>query len=117
MPWVRRRLVWAKVLSSFLEKPPSASAVASWTSASGFEATTALITASRSSRSSATGSAPSAFRRAAFSGDRAVPITSCRAWISWGTSRVPMAPLAPATKTRIMSSFRSHQRDFAGLVV
>ena len=37
--------------------------------------------------------------------DVEVPITSCPASISWGTSRVPIAPLAPATKTRMTSPF------------
>ena len=43
--------------------------------------------------------------RSAPPGDLEVPITSWPASISWGTSRVPIAPLAPATKTRMMSPF------------
>jgi hypothetical protein len=38
-------------------------------------------------------------------GDLNVPITSCPRSINWGTSRLPIAPLAPATKTRIVFSF------------
>jgi hypothetical protein len=33
-----------------------------------------------------------------------VPITSCPAATSRGTRRLPIAPLAPATNTRIASS-------------
>ena len=51
-------------------------------------------------------------------GPGAVPITSWPASINWGTSRLPIAPLAPVTKTRIVSSlsfFWSHLADLAGL--
>jgi hypothetical protein len=34
-----------------------------------------------------------------------VPITSCPRSISWETSRLPIAPLAPAAKTLIVVSF------------
>src|SRR5918992_4998388 len=71
--------------------------------ASGSASRTALRTAPGSSRSSTTGSAPSARTRSPCPGDRNVPSTSWPRSISRGTSRLPIAPLAPATKTRIMS--------------
>ena len=45
-------------------------------------------------------SAPKARSRSSFWGDVKVPITAWPRSINWGTSRVPIAPLAPATKTR-----------------
>jgi hypothetical protein len=53
----------------------------------------------------------------AFSAEREVPITSCPQSTSCGTSLVPTAPLAPATKTRILFLLSSHRRSFAGLLV
>jgi hypothetical protein len=38
--------------------------------------------------------------------ERALPITSWPRSISWGTSRRPIAPLAPTTMTFIVYSFR-----------
>ena len=38
-------------------------------------------------------------------GELWVPITSWPASISWGTSLLPIAPLAPATRTRIVPPF------------
>ena len=49
-------------------------------------------------------SAPSDRIRSAFSGDREVPITTWPRSMSWGTRRMPIAPLAPATNTRIPAS-------------
>ncbi len=76
MPSRRRRLVCSKLRSRFFEKFTSASAVASWTIASGSALRTASRTARASSRSRTTASAPSACTRAAFSGDLDVPVTS-----------------------------------------
>src|SRR5918999_6237647 len=70
--------------------------------ASGSASRTALRTAPGSSRSSTTGTAPSARTRSPCPGDRNVPSTSGPRSLNWGTSRLPIAPLAPATKTRIM---------------
>jgi hypothetical protein len=82
----------------------SASAVAWCTIASGSCASTAARTARASRRSSLTGAAPSVRSASALDGVLWVPITSWPASISCGTRRRPMAPLAPATKTRIVSS-------------
>ena len=117
VPSVRSRLVCTKELSRFFENCTSARAVASWTIASGSASRTALRTAPPSSRSSTIGSAPSARMRSDFSGEVEVPITSCPRSINWGTSRVPIAPLAPTTKTLIVISFRVTSARFAGLVV
>jgi hypothetical protein len=74
-----------------------ASAVASWTIASGSFSSTDLRTARASSKSSLTGFAPSACSRSTLDGELWVPITSWPASISCAISRVPIAPLAPAT--------------------
>ena len=66
-----------------------------------------------------TGFAPSVRSSSALAGELWLPITSWPASISWGTSRLPIAPLAPVTKTRILSSlsfFWSHPADLAGHV-
>src|SRR3989440_9753088 len=107
VPSVRRRLVWWKLRSKCLKSLRPVRAVAWWMMASGFASSTASPTAPRSSRSSAAGSAPSAWRRSARSSDRVVPITSCPRSTSFGTSRVPIAPVAPATNTRMVLSFPS----------
>src|SRR5918992_587527 len=70
--------------------------------ASGSASSTALRTAPGSSRSRVIASAPSERTRSALSRDVEVPITSWPRSANLGTSRVPIAPLAPATKTRIM---------------
>jgi hypothetical protein len=95
-----------------------ASAVAWCTIASGSFSSTALRTALASSRSTSTGFAPSVRSSSVLPSEWWVPITSWPASINWGTSRLPSAPLAPATKTRIVSSFSlllSHPADLAGL--
>src|SRR5919202_3159764 len=69
--------------------------------ASGRAATTAARVALASSASSTIGSAPSARRCSALPAERELPITSCPRSRSWGTSRVPIAPLAPTTRTRM----------------
>src|SRR5205814_423404 len=61
-----------------------------------------------SSRSSLTGFAPSVRSSSALPGETCVPITSWPASISWETSRLPIAPLAPTTRTRIVSPFSGH---------
>src|SRR5262245_24529773 len=81
----------------------SLSAVAWWTIASGSARSTASRTACGSSRSSSIACAPSARTRSAPAGDRAVPITSWPRSSNCGISRLPTAPLAPATKTRMTS--------------
>jgi hypothetical protein len=43
-------------------------------------------------------------------GDRVMPITSWPAAASWGTSWVPIAPVAPATNTFMGASFPIHLR-------
>src|SRR5205823_6069997 len=65
---------------------------------------TAARTAAGSSRSSTTGSAPSARSCWALPGVWTVPVTSWPWATRWGTSRAPIAPLAPATKTRTLPS-------------
>ena len=82
VPSVRIRFVSPKLRSRFRENRTFASAVASWTIASGSAPSTALRTARASSRSRATGFAPSARTRAALDGDMNVPITSCPASIN-----------------------------------
>src|SRR5262249_46944402 len=57
--------------------------------------------ASPSNASQTTGSAPNSRSRSSFPGERVIPATSCPAATSSGTSRTPITPLAPATKTRI----------------
>src|SRR5204862_3807421 len=83
------------------------SAVASWTTTSGPASEIARPTASASSTSRTTGSAPSARRVSSFCGDVVVPTTSWPAPASSGTSCLPRAPDAPATKIFIACSFRS----------
>ena len=56
------------------------------------------------------GCAPRAVSRLAFSSERDVPITSWPRSSSWGTRREPRAPVAPATKTLMVFSFRSPER-------
>src|SRR3954453_2521467 len=106
VPSVRSRFVATKLLSRFLVNFAFARAVAWWTIASGAAPRTDFRTAWGSSRSSLTGFAATRRPRSALCGDVEVPITSWPRSISWVTSRVPMAPLAPATKTRIGFSFR-----------
>jgi hypothetical protein len=77
VPSVRSRLVRAKLRSRLLPKRTVARAVAWWMIASGSARRTASRTARASSRSSATGCAPSACARWSFPGDLKVPITSC----------------------------------------
>src|SRR3954447_3657231 len=105
VPSVRRRFVGAKSRSKWRGAPMPDSAVTSWTTTSGFAITTASMTASRSSASATTGSPPSS--RTTSGRDRVMPATSCPRETSSGTSRLPTAPVAPATKTFMVSSFVS----------
>jgi hypothetical protein len=59
----------------------------------------------RVERSTITGLTPSLRSRSALAGEWWLPITSRPASISWETSRVPIAPLAPATKTSCRPPF------------
>src|SRR4051794_15615611 len=70
--------------------------------ASGSLSRTALRTAAASSASSTTGWTLDARSLSALSGERVVPITSCPRATSCGTSRLPIAPVAPARKTLIV---------------
>ena len=75
MPSVRSRLVALKAASR-LRVFIGPIAVSWCTTTSGRAARTAAITASRSSASATTGSAPSSRSTAAFSGVRVIPVTS-----------------------------------------
>src|SRR5687767_6054483 len=83
--------------------------------ASGAASSTALRTARASRRSSATGFAPSARTRSPPLTEVWVPITSRPASTNLGTRRLPIAPLAPATKTRIVFLLPSHWLGFVRL--
>src|SRR3954447_10080954 len=108
VPSLRSRFVCANVSSNFRKFPPMPlSAVASWTTTSGSAWETARPTASASSRSRTTGCAPSARSVWSFWGEVVVPTTSWPASASSGTSCLPSAPDAPATKIFIACSFRS----------
>src|SRR5215217_575950 len=60
-----------------------------------------------SNTSQTTGSAPTASSCAARSTERVMAVTSCPAFNSCGTSRVPITPVAPATNTRIAEKVHS----------
>ena len=62
---------------------------------------TAALSASASSASTTTACAPCERNQAARSAERVVPVTTWPASMSIGTSCRPIAPAAPATKTRI----------------
>src|SRR5262245_21336955 len=81
------------------------SAVSWWTTASGAASATARRTASASRASATTGRAPSARTSSRLAGDLVIPTTSCPRSTSWGTSRRPSAPVAPAMKTLMVLSF------------
>ncbi len=83
-----------------------ARAVISCTITSGAAASTAATTASRSSPSRTTGSAPASRNCATLPGVLVVAVTSCPAATSPGTRYRPSAPVAPVTKTRMIFSFR-----------
>ena len=104
MPSVRRRLVSAKVRSTW-RMSIDLSAVSWWTITSGSASATARATASASSPSAMTGRAPSARSRSCLDGVRVMPMTSWPRATSWGTRRSPRAPEAPATKTFMVGSF------------
>src|ERR1700727_2849514 len=70
---------------------------------SGPNATSACSSAGASNTSHTTGCAPSSRRPSAFAGVRVIPATSWPSATSSGTSRIPITPLAPATKIRIRS--------------
>src|SRR5215213_1238771 len=115
VPLVRSSLVLASVLSRLRLNFTFASAVAWCMIAPGWFSSTAVRTARGSSRSSISGFAPSVRSRSALAGELWVPITSWPASINWGTSRLPIAPLPPVTKTRIVTFlwFWSQLADFA----
>jgi hypothetical protein len=83
------------------------SAVIWWMTTSGSARMTACITAPRSRPSATAGSAPIARSESALCGERVIATTSWPPSISAGTRRAPTAPLAPATKTFMVSSFVS----------
>src|SRR6266566_560011 len=102
VPWVRSRLVTVNIRSKWRRSKPAASDVIWWTTASGSARATASPTAMASRPSSTTGSAPSSRSRAALAGLRVDAVTWSPCATSWGSSCCPMAPAAPATKTRMM---------------
>jgi hypothetical protein len=80
------------------------SAVIWWMMTSGCAAVTAVSTAWRSSPSTMTGVASWSFRRLALAGERVPAVAWWPAEIRPGTRYRPITPVAPATKTRMMSS-------------
>ena len=70
---------------------------------SGAAAATARATARGSSASASTGVAPSCVTITPLVGLRVMPVTSWPRATSWGTSCLPMAPVAPATRILMMS--------------
>jgi hypothetical protein len=102
VPSRRIRLFAAPKASSCLRS--SGRSVSSLTKASGANSTTASHSADRSKTSQTIGSAPSWRNGSPFSGERVIPATSWPAQTSSGTSRTPITPLAPATKTRITAA-------------
>jgi hypothetical protein len=97
VPVVRSSLVFANERSKWRMSPPLAIAVISWITTSGSVRLTASSTAFSSRPSTITGSAPSARISTVAGSERTAPITSCPAATSCGTSRLPIAPFAPAT--------------------
>jgi hypothetical protein len=102
VPRVRSAFVAANSLSGLRKLRRPASAVISCTITSGAAARTAATTASRSSPSSTTGSAPASRNSPALPGVLVVAVTSCPAATSPGTRCRPSAPVAPVTKTRMI---------------
>jgi hypothetical protein len=84
-------------------------AVSWWTITSGSVSATARATASGSSASATTGWAK-VRSMSVLAGERVMPITSWPAAASWGTSWLPIAPVAPATNTFMAASFPIHLR-------
>ena len=80
------------------------SAVSSCTITSGSADATACATASGSRASATTGRAPRLRTRSCFDALLVIPTTSCSRATSLGTSALPMAPVAPATKIFITTS-------------
>src|SRR4051812_29959668 len=107
VPFVRSSFVLANVRSKRRRSAPPERAVIWCTIASGRARATASPTAAASRPSTTTGLAPSSRRRSTFFALVVVAVTSCPAATSCGTSRRPMAPVAPAMKTRMGFSFRS----------
>src|SRR5579884_1534147 len=79
-------------------------AVSSWTITSGAALPTASATCSGSSASASTGTAPSSARSACLAALRVMPNTSWPAATRRGTSCLPIAPVAPATRTLMVHS-------------
>ncbi len=98
---MRSRLVSAKSRSNARRLTRGGMAVSWWTTTSGPACRTAANTASSSSASATTGSAPPARMVSALLGERVIPTTTWPARTIIGTSRRPIVPLAPATKTFI----------------
>ncbi len=65
------------------------------------------------------GRAPSVAIRLLFASERVVPATSCPACTNSGSSRLPTAPLAPATRIRTRPPMMSYasQDDFGFILV
>ncbi len=103
VPSVRSRFVPANASSRLRRLPRSDSAVAWWTTTSGPASDTAFPTATASRTSSTRGSAPRARRSSTLPGDRVVPTTWWPLARSSGTSRLPITPVAPATKILMIS--------------
>src|SRR5918996_5704122 len=101
VPSVRRRFVLVNAWSKRRGLNSGGIAVSSWTITSGAASATAPLTASRSSASTTVGVPPAASSARARSTDLVVPVTSCPRRISDRTSGDPIAPVAPATKTRM----------------
>jgi hypothetical protein len=105
MPSVRRRFVIANARSNRRGLKFGGIAVSSCTITSGAASATARLTACASNASSTAGVAPAASIARARSGDLVVPTTSWPRRTSAGTSFDPIAPVAPATNTRIAAPF------------
>ncbi len=82
-----------------------ASAVIWCTMTSGCAAWTASSTAWRSRPSTTAGVAPAFSSWLALDGERVVPVTSWPSATRLGIRYWPIAPVAPATKTRMIASF------------
>jgi hypothetical protein len=109
IPSVRSRLVMAPnrsgCLKSGLPACAKESAVIWCTIASGRAAATAAPTDAASSPSITTPSGPNCFSKPSFAALVVVAVTWWPRATSWGISRRPMAPVPPATNTRMTITF------------
>ena len=109
VPWLRRRLFSSNCSAKRFGSIAFGMLVSWWITASGRASASALVSAAASKASTTTGSAPRSRIRAARSSERVLPVTSWPAARSMGSSLLPIAPAAPATKTLTPADASAHQ--------